>query len=78
MENLAKRKRSSLLRKFITYGCKKVYKIGPWTANSRKWELNQNFAILKKLKVKAGLVAEDSPRNAQIYGSNSGADEGRK
>ncbi len=31
LEKLARDKRSSLLWKVITYGCKKIYNIGPWS-----------------------------------------------
>ncbi len=30
LERLARYKHSSLLRKSLNYGCKKIYKIGPW------------------------------------------------
>jgi len=33
LEKLAEDKRSSLLPKFVTYGRKKFYNIGPWTQN---------------------------------------------
>ncbi len=34
LERLAREKQSNLLRKFVTYGCKKFYNIGPWSQPS--------------------------------------------
>ena len=38
-------KHSSLLQKFVTYGCKNSYNIGPWRAFSQK----QNLIVIKLL-----------------------------
>jgi hypothetical protein len=42
LERLAKDKHSSLLRKYVNYGCKKFYNTGPWRVFSPKLKINRS------------------------------------
>jgi hypothetical protein len=37
LERLARDKHSNLLPKIVNYGCKKFYKIGPWSYHTVLW-----------------------------------------
>jgi hypothetical protein len=54
---LASDKPSSLLQTFVYYGCKKVYRIGPWDkeeTEKHNWD-KFKFYFLKFLSTKIGL-----------------------
>jgi hypothetical protein len=54
-QRLARRKRTSLLQQFVSYGRQKIYKIGPRSLvcskkHLRPLEINEEFFLEKKLK----------------------------